>query len=181
VREAPADNVTLGWLLDHLRTRSFGIVLLLLGVCGLIPVVSPLAGLALAIPAFQMIRADAVPIFPRKVAQRPLATEKFTGMLTRTIPTLRYLERFVRPRWSTPFETTKRVIGGFVLLLGLGLLMPVPLSNIPVGLVIVLMAFAYLEEDGILLAISLVIAFALFAAGALTLWTTIATTASIGK
>jgi hypothetical protein len=181
VREAPADNVTLSWLLDHLRSRSFGIVLLLLGVCGLIPVVSPVAGLALAIPAFQMIRADAVPIFPRKVAQRPLAAEKFTGTLTRVIPTLRYPERFVRPRWSTPFETTKRVIGVFVLLLGLGLLVPLPLSNIPVGLVIVLVAFAYLEEDGILLAISLMIALALVAAGTLVLWTTITTTASIGK
>jgi hypothetical protein len=47
------------------------------------------------------------------------------------------------------------VIGVFVLLLGVCLLAPLPLSNIPISLTIVLVAFAYLEEDGILLAVAL--------------------------
>jgi hypothetical protein len=174
IHEAPAGHVTLAWLMGHLRTRSFGIILLLLGVCGLLPVVSPVAGLLLSIPAFQMIRAHSVPVFPRRFAERPVATDKLAAMLLRIIPALRYLEHFIRPRWHTPFETTKRVIGGFVLLLGVCLLAPIPLSNIPISLTIVLLAFAYLEEDGILLAIALAIAFGLFAAGAAALWTTIA-------
>ncbi len=58
---------------------------------------------------------------------------KLADMLMRIIPALRYLERFIRPRWPTPFEATKRVIGGFVLLLGVCLLAPLPLSNIPMG------------------------------------------------
>ena len=91
---------------------------------------------------------------------------KPANMLKRIIPALRYLERFIRPRWPTPFEITKRVIGGFVLLLGGCLLAPLPLSNVPVSLTIVLLAFAYLEEDGILLALALVIALGLFAVGA---------------
>ena len=32
VKPAPTGEVTLGWLIDSLRTRSFGIVLLLLGI-----------------------------------------------------------------------------------------------------------------------------------------------------
>lgn len=174
IRDAPADRVTLAWLMSQLRSRSFGVILLLLGVLGLLPVVSPAAGLLLLIPAFQMIRADAAPKFPRRVAARSIATDKLARFLTRVVPPLRYLERFVRPRWTTPFETTKRVIGGFVLLLGIGLLSPLPLSNVPVGLVIVLVAFAYLEHDGILLAIALAIALALFATAASALWGTIA-------
>ena len=70
-------------------------------------------------------------------------------MLVRIIPALRYLERFIRPRWPTPFEITKRVVGVVVLLLGVCLLAPIPLSNLPVSLTIVLVAFAYLEEDGL--------------------------------
>jgi hypothetical protein len=174
IHDAPAGHVTLAWLMGHLRTRSFGIILLLLGVCGLLPVVSPVAGLLLSIPAIQMIRAHSVPVFPRRLAERPIATDKLAAMLLRIIPALRYLEQFIRPRWHTPFETTKRVIGGFVLLLGVCLLTPIPLSNVPVSLTIVLLAFAYLEEDGILLAIALAIAFGLFAAGAAALWTTVA-------
>jgi hypothetical protein len=45
-------------------------------------------------------------------------------------------------------------VGGIVLLLAVLLLNPVLLSNIPVGLTIVLLAFAYLEGDTLLLTIA---------------------------
>jgi hypothetical protein len=179
VRHAPAGEVTLGWLIDSLRTRSFGIVLLLLGIVGLLPVVSPAAGVLLTIPAFQMIRARPAPIFPRRVARRPLSTTSLTTMVKRVTPTLRYLEQFVRPRWPMPFETTKRVVGFVVLLLGLGFFAPIPLSNIPVGLAVILVAFAYIEEDGVLLAAALGFSFVLLALGAVALWGTIAATQSL--
>lgn len=181
IRDAPAEQVTLAVLLGHLRARSFGIVLLLLGVLGLLPLVSPVAGLLLTVPAFQMIRAHPAPIFPRRIAERPVATAKLAAMLMRIIPALRFLERFVRPRWPTPFETTKRVVGGFVLLLGICLLAPLPLSNVPVSLTIVLIAFAYLEEDGVLLALALAAALGLFAAGVAALWGTIATASWLSR
>jgi len=174
ILDAPIDRVNLGWLIERLGSRSFGFVLLLLGICALLPMVSPIAGLLLTIPAFQMIRAHAAPVFPQRVAHRSVATDKLAAVIRRIIPPLRYLERLVRPRWSTPFETTKRVIGGFVLTLGLCLLVPLPLSNIPVGLTVMLMAFAYLEEDGILLAVAMLIALILFVAGGAGLWSTIA-------
>jgi hypothetical protein len=65
------------------------------------------------------------------------------------------LEKFVRPRWRTPFVATKRFIGLVVLLLGVTLFLPIPLSNIIPGALVMLLAFAYLEEDGILLCIAL--------------------------
>src|SRR5260370_42603744 len=57
IRDAPAGQVTLSWLMDHLRTLSVGIILLLLGVCGLLPLASPVAGVMVALAAFQMILA----------------------------------------------------------------------------------------------------------------------------
>ena len=97
----------------------------------------------------------------------------------RVTPTLRFLERFVRPRWPTPFEPTKRVVGIVVMMLGAGLFAPIPLSNVPVGLTIILIAFAYLEDDGILLAGALTIALAMLALGALVLWSSVAATLSL--
>ncbi|MFY9641336.1 MAG: exopolysaccharide biosynthesis protein [Rhodomicrobium sp.] len=174
IHTAPAGHVTLTWLMGHLPTRSFGIILLLLGGFGLLPLLSPIAGLALFLCASQMIRGHQVPIFPRSVAERLIETDKLADILMRVIPALRYLERFIRPRWVTPFETTQRVIGGFVLLLGLCLLIPVPLSNIPISLTIVLVAFAYLEEDGLLLAVALSITLGVLAVVAAALWSTVA-------
>ena len=47
------------------------------------------------------------------------------------------------------------VVGGVVLLLAGSLLAPVPLSNVPLALMIAVIAVAYLEEDGILLCAAL--------------------------
>ena len=54
--EAP-ERVTLGWLMDRLGDRSFGVVLLLLALLGLLPGVSAVAGVLLTVPAVQMIMA----------------------------------------------------------------------------------------------------------------------------
>ncbi|PWC41443.1 exopolysaccharide biosynthesis protein [Azospirillum sp. TSO22-1] len=153
--EAPAEHVTLDWLIARLGHRSFGVILLLLALLGVLPGVSAMAGVLLAIVAFQMILDHPGPVFPRRIATRHVETRRLTAIIRRTVPVLRYLERFIRPRWATPFVATKRAVGGVVLLLGASLLIPVPLSNLPPALLVVLIAFAYLEEDGALLCAAL--------------------------
>jgi hypothetical protein len=179
IQGAPAGHVTMDWLVAHLRSRSFGILFLVLGVCGLIPLISPLAGLLLVILAFQMVRGHDGPLLPRRLGSRPIATAKLVSMLSRVVPVLRYLERFVRPRWPMPVEISKRVVGGIVILLSLGLFVPFPLSNIPFGLNIILLSFAYLEQDGVLLSLALVAALCLLAAVLCATWSTVSATISL--
>ncbi len=168
--EAPAERVTLGWLMGRLGERSFGLVLLILGLLGLVPGASAFVGVLLAVPALQMILARPGPIFPRRVADRPFPSRRVARVVQRAVPVLRYLEKFVAPRWPTPFKATKRVVGVVVLLLGMGLLAPVPLSNVPPALLIVLVAFGYLEEDGVLLCAGLAASLLLFTVVALAIW-----------
>jgi hypothetical protein len=167
--DAP-DRVTLGWLMGRLGDRSFGIVLLLLALLGLLPGVSALAGVLLAVPAVQMILARPGPVFPRRISARPFEARRLARVVRRVVPVLRLMERLIRPRWATPPEATKRVVGGVVLLLAAGLLAPVPLSNVPPALATGLIAFAYLEEDGVLLGIALAAALAMLAAAAVAAW-----------
>lgn len=155
IREAPADEVTLDWIIAHLRDRSFGIVMLLIAIVGLVPGTSGFVGILLAIPAIQMILGRNHPVLPRRVVARRFSTLRLVRLLERVIPVLRRMEGFVRPRWSTPFGPTKRVVGVVILLLGATLLAPVPFSQIIPDVVIILLAFAFLEEDGVLLAIAL--------------------------
>jgi hypothetical protein len=173
--EAP-EQVTLGWLMGRLGDRSFGIVLLLLAVLGLLPGVSALAGVLLAVPAVQMILARPGPVFPRRIAVRPFEARRLARVVRRVVPVLRFMERFIRPRWPTPFQTTKRVVGGIVLLLAVSLLAPVPLSNIPSALVTGLIAFAYLEEDGVLLGIALAAALVMLAVASVAAWEALSAT-----
>src|SRR5215216_2200607 len=168
--DLPTDFVTLGWFMSRLGERSFGMVLLLLGMCGTLPVISPAAALLISIPALQMIRGRQVPSIPQRLARYPIRSTALASVLRRVIPALRYLERFIRPRSSTPPEATGRAVGGIVLLLAVLLLSPIPLSNIPVGVTIVLLAFAYLQGDALLLIIAAGLSVALLIAAAAALW-----------
>jgi len=161
---APADQFTLGWLMDRLQKQSFGLIMLLLAIVAIAPGISIVGGLLLLIPAFQMIAGRAAPVFPRWIADRPLPTKHLGAVVQRAISVLKYLEKVVRPRCPAPPELTKRVVGIFVVLLSARLLlMPIPLSNILPAILIALISLGYLEEDGVLLAISLLAAIVVLA------------------
>lgn len=154
--EAPLDHFTLSWLMGHLRRRSFGMIMLLLALAAMVPGVSIVAGLLLMIPAFQMLAGRPAPIFPRRIANHPLPTRHLAALVQRAVPVLRYLEKFVHPRWPTPFEATKRLVGIVVIILDTAVAFaPLPLSNVVPALLIALIALAYLEEDGLVLSIAL--------------------------
>jgi hypothetical protein len=157
--EMPTDHVTLGWLMGNLSRRSFGIIMFLLALVAIAPGVSVIAGLLLMILAFQMIADRPAPVFPRCIAARPLPTRHLAALLQRAVPVLRYLEKVVHPRWPTPFDATKRLVGVVVVILSAALvLVPIPLSNIVPALVIALISLAYLQEDGLLLSIAVLAA-----------------------
>lgn len=170
LKGAPDEDVTLAWLIAGLRERSFGIVMLILGLVALIPGASGVVGVLLMIPAVQMMLARKAPAFPGFLARRRISKRKLARLVARINPILRRIERVVRPRWATPFEATKMAVGLVVLLLAATLLAPIPFSNVIPGLVIVLLSFAYIEEDGIALCIALAAALASLAIVAATVW-----------
>ena len=168
---APADHFTLDWLIDSLPDRSFGIVMFLLAVLAMVPIGSIVPGLLLAILAAQMTVGRPGPAFPRRIATHPLPTRHLVRMGRQPILVLKSLERVIRPRWPMPFGATKRVIGIVVFLLTcLILLAPVPLTNVPPAADIALISLAYIEEDGVLLAIALVGALILLAIASAAVW-----------
>lgn len=167
---ARGDDVSLAWLIEGLRERSFGLVMLILGLVALIPGASGIVGILLMIPAAQMILARKGPVFPGFIARRRISKRKLARLIARINPVLRRIERVVRPRWTTPFQATKMAVGLVVLLLAASLLAPIPLSNIIPALVIVLLSFAYLEEDGIALGIALAASLVSLAIAGATVW-----------
>src|ERR1700676_4819594 len=84
--EIPPDSFTLGWLMHSLHKRSFGIITLLLALVAIAPGLSIVAGLLLMIPAFQMIAGKPAPVFPRRIATRPLPPRHFVAVVQRSIP-----------------------------------------------------------------------------------------------
>jgi len=181
IDEAPTDHFTLDWLIESLPERSFGIIMLVLAVLGMMPIGSMLPGLLLMILAAQMVAGRHGPVFPRRIATYPLPTRYLERMGRQAIQVLKYLERVVTPRWPTPFGATKRVIGiGVLLLTSLVLLAPLPLTNVPPAADVALIALAYIEEDGVLLAVALFVALILLALAAAAVWGAMIGAAAIG-
>jgi hypothetical protein len=172
--EAPTDHFTLGWVMRSLHKRGFGLILLLLALVAIAPGLSIVAGLLLMIPAFEMIRGKPAPVFPRHIADRQLPTRHLAVLVQRAVPVLRLLEKFIHPRWPTPLEATKRLVGAVVVVLSVTLVfIPVPLSNVVPALVIALISLAYLEEDGLLLSIALLASVLVLAVELVAVWETI--------
>lgn len=169
--EAPADHFTLDWLMSNLHKQSFGLIMLVLAIVAVAPGVSVVGGLLLLIPAFQMIIGRSAPTFPRWIAVRQLPTRRLGPVVQRAIATLGYLERMVYPRWPTPPGTTRRVVGFTVMMLSARLLLtPIPLSNILPALLIALISLAYAEEDGLVLAIGLLVGLAVISLDVAIIW-----------
>lgn len=176
LRDMPEEQVTLEWLMGRLGDRSFGLLLLLLALLGLLPGVSAAAGVLLTVPAAQMALARPRPVFPQRVAMRRFQARLLARVIRQVLPALHWLERFIRPRWALPRQAIMRVVGTVVMLLGVALLAPVPLSNVPPALAIALIALAYLEEDGVLLFAALAAAIVMLAIAAATAWQALSTT-----
>jgi len=169
--EAPADHFTLDWLMGSLHKQSFSLVIFVLSLVAVAPGISLVGGLLLLIPAFQMIIGRPAPTFPHRIASRPLPTQHLGAVVERAIAVLKYVEKVVYPRCPTPPEVTKRVVGIAVLMLSARLLLiPIPFSNILPALLIALISLAYLEEDGLVLSIGLLVACVLLAVDLRVVW-----------
>jgi hypothetical protein len=74
IRQAPAEYVTVGWLISTLRWHSFGIIMLCFGLLAMTPVGSTVPGLILVVMAVQLIMGRAEPVFPHFIITRRLPT-----------------------------------------------------------------------------------------------------------
>lgn len=141
--QAPTGSVNLAWIISHLKTRSFGILLLALSILSMAPGIASFSGFIVAIPAIEMILGRDRPTLPRFVAERNISAEKFSRWVSRAIPLCRILEKLVRPRLHMPFKATKRLVGLGVLFLAMMLLAPFPFNILP-AFAIMLISIAYL-------------------------------------
>jgi hypothetical protein len=171
VAQAPDGPVDLDWLLGHLDKRSFGLLLLLLGLLVIVPGVASIACLIVLFPSVEMMLGRSRPVFPQFLSKRPFDFERFKRLAERVQPALRTIENLSRPRWTLPRAVASRLIGAVVFLLALSAVWPLPLVNVIPGAIIVLMAIAYLQEDGLLLTVAATAAFLSLAGFGWTLWT----------
>ncbi|WP_157676447.1 exopolysaccharide biosynthesis protein [Afipia sp. GAS231] len=166
----PGEHFTIEWLLGRLDRRSFGIVMLVMSLVAMVPGISLLIGPLLAIPAFEMILGRSGPSFPKRIAVYPLRSSALAGIVKRALPLLAMLEKIVHPRWPISPGLSRRAAGLAILALSGLFLAPLPLIQIVPALLVALIALAYLEEDGLLLCVSLLATLVLMLVTTAAIW-----------
>jgi hypothetical protein len=170
LERAEGARVSIGWLLSELGGRSFGLTLLLMAIIALVPGTSAVVGVLIAWPAIQLVFGHEMAALPRVIVSREVGVDRLARVIAAVVPWLAWVEKVIRPRSPGLFETTRPVTGTAILLLGLTLIVPMPLSNIVPALVIMMLALAYLEEDGLALLLALFAALFSLAVTAATVW-----------
>lgn len=166
-------HVSIGWLMAELGERSFGLTLLGMAVVALVPGASTIMGLLIAWPAIQLILGHETAGLPRLMARREVDVDRLARIVAAIAPRLALVEQLIRPRWPHIFQIARRLTGTAMLLLGLTLISPVPFTHIVPALVIMLLALAYLEEDGCALLLALLAGLCSLAVTGMTVWGTV--------
>lgn len=152
---APAEGWLLGDLLAHVRQRAFGMLVLIATLPAFlpIPVGGGLFGGLVILLGLQMMLGREVPWLPKWLSRYHVPTDRLKNFVRRVDRLLAVIERGCRPRWTHLSRGPALIFNGFMLtLMGLLLALPIPLTNYPFGLVLVVYAVALTERDGRLLA-----------------------------
>ena len=153
-------EIAVGELIDGLRDRAFGAVLLVFAAPNMLPVTLPGTSLLTSLPillvSVQLLLGWRELHVPARLAQRRLPRAGLQMVVARLTPWLQRAERITRPRLallvSPPAE---RLVGAVGLILGVVLFFPIPLGNIPPGVSIALLGLGLMERDGRMIAIGL--------------------------
>lgn len=169
---APHERVDVAALLEPLKHRAFGFLLLLLAIPNFIPVpvgIGGIMGTLVVGLGLEMLVGLEQPWIPGFLRRRTMSRDSLLRFLDRVAPVTRRLERVCKPRMQ---RLTGRsftfVSGAIMILIGLLLILPIPFTNYLFGGMLIVFAFALVERDGALLVavwvatVSIVIASATF-------------------
>ena len=148
-RETQSESVDVGMLLEALKDRSFGIILILFALPNAILPVAWVLGTPILLFAIQMTMGRQEPWLPQFMKQPKLSRETFSKVMAYVARYLGIIESWLKPRWMwLTSNAMERVIGAYLIFLTLVLLVPVPFGNALPSFGIAIIAAGLLEKDG---------------------------------
>jgi hypothetical protein len=151
----PGERVAIEQLLEPLRRRAFGFLLLLLAIPNFLPVpigIGGIMGVLVIALGLEMLIGLEHPWIPGFLRRRTMSREGLLRFLDRIEPMTRRLEKICKPRLQ---RLTRRpftfVSGAIMILVGILLALPIPFTNYVFGGMLIAFAFALVERDGALL------------------------------
>ena len=154
----PDDLLTLRDLLAGLGRRAFGMLLFVASLPAFIPI--PIGG-AIAGPLVVLIGVQLLvglrrPWLPGFIARRGPRRDAMARFDRRISPWLGRLEHLIKPRLTAVLDhrAASMFTGLLLVLLGVLTSLPIPLTNMLFGALLLFFALALLERDGVLMLVS---------------------------
>jgi hypothetical protein len=149
----PDEALTLDQLLDRFSERSFGLFLLIVMLPTFIPIpvgVGGVSGALAALIGLQFLARLEHPWLPGFIARREIHRHRLVSFRNRMGKWLDRIERLTKPRTQgvLTHPVAHAFTGLLLVVLGVALALPLPLTNYPFGLILLAFAFALIERDG---------------------------------
>ncbi len=145
-------RIALADLLDALKGRAFGALMLIFAFPNILPSPPGLAGI-LGLPLLFLSAQMAMgrePWLPAFIARRSLPRETFVTVFSRAAPWVARAERMLRHRIGVlTWGPMQQALGMVCLILAILLMLPVPFGNMAPSIAICIIGLGVLERDGV--------------------------------
>ena len=156
------DRISVHDMVETMRARAFGALLLIFAFPNILPTPPGTAGI-LGLPliflsAQMMLGLD--PWLPGFIARRSMARRTFPALVARTEPWLLRAERLLRARMQVlAHPRAQRILGALCLIVSIALVLPVPFANMAPSIALCLIGLGVLERDGLWIVLGVLAAF----------------------
>lgn len=156
------DRISVHDMVETMRARAFGALLLIFAFPNILPTPPGTAGI-LGLPliflsAQMMLGLD--PWLPGVIARRSMARSTFQALVLRITPWLLRAERLLRARMQLlAHPRAQRILGALCLIVSIALVLPVPFANMAPSIALCLIGLGVLERDGLWIVLGILAAF----------------------
>ena len=156
--ETEGETISIGTIVDALRERGFGIIIILFALPNTIFPVAWVLGAPILLFSVQMMLGRHEPWLPEFMRRQTLGRETFAKAMSYVVRYLSKIEAWLKPRWG--FLTTQRMerfIGLYMTIVTIILLVPVPFGNALPSFGLAIVAAGLLEKDGVAIVVGSVV------------------------
>lgn len=161
LKESNEDNISVGRFTSLLGDRAFALTILIFSLPNSLPIpgipgLSTITGVPIILIALQIIAGRHTIWLPKKVADKEFSQAMLAKVITKALPVVVWIERFLKPRFLIMTQgVIERLMGVLILSMALILSLPIIGGNFLPGFCISLMALSILERDGLLAAFAM--------------------------
>lgn len=169
--EESEDAFTLGEVFEHLAGRGHAAVMVVMALLTWLPAVSVVTGPILVFVGLRFSFGKR-PWLPRWLLTRTVQRTTIASVAKTCESLERRTARVLRPRAVNLVRNVwlHRALGMAVAICGALLPLPIPLTNLPLALPVIIIGLALIEDDGLYAVIGLALALVVFASLAAATW-----------